>query len=149
MVVKMIDLTTPLIFVAIFLFAFLSLFIVYKVGIREKSYEEALAEQRQQNNTLLGIKSKPKDKKNKKAGKKPKSDKTNEARQMMPKKAHAVPEKIVIQLVDTPLHDQAEKHSETHPKANLEPVKSSNLLTIYVLGFVKLNDFLCCNSCVN
>nr|CAH7768422.1 unnamed protein product [Callosobruchus chinensis] len=123
----MIDLTTPLIFVAIFLIACLSLFLVYKVGIKEKSYEEALAEQRQQSNTLLGIKPKPKDKKNKKAGKKqPKSDKNNEARPAVTKKEDAVAEKIVIQLVDTPLTDQVEEKPENHSKDNVEPTKSNN-----------------------
>nr|CAH7764673.1 unnamed protein product [Callosobruchus chinensis] len=123
----MIDLTTPLIFVAIFLVACLSLFLVYKVGIKEKSYEEALAEQRQQSNTLLGIKPKPKDKKNKKAGKKqPKSDKNNEARPAVTKKEDAVAEKIVIQLVDTPLTDQDEEKPENHSKDNVEPTKSNN-----------------------
>lgn len=62
--------STPLIFSALFLLAFCSLFFVYKYGIKEKSYEEALAEQRQTSNVLLGIKPKPKEKKNKKAAKK-------------------------------------------------------------------------------
>lgn len=50
----------------IVLFIFVSLLLVYKYGIREKSYEEALAEQRQQTNALLGIRPKPKEKKQKK-----------------------------------------------------------------------------------
>lgn len=64
------DISTPLIFIALFLLAFCSLFFVYKYGIKEKSYEEALAEQRQTTNVLLGVKPKPKEKKNKKAAKK-------------------------------------------------------------------------------
>lgn len=64
------DVSTPLIFIALFLLAFCSLFLVYKYGIKEKSYEEALAEQRQTTNALLGVKPKPKEKKNKKAAKK-------------------------------------------------------------------------------
>ncbi|KAJ8944172.1 hypothetical protein NQ314_009534 [Rhamnusium bicolor] len=70
------DISTPLIFLSLFLLASLSLFLVYKYGIKEKSYEEALAEQRQQTNALLGVKPKPKEKKNKKAAKKSK-EKTN------------------------------------------------------------------------
>lgn len=64
------DLSIPIIFVVLFVVASLSLFLVYKYGIKEKSYEEALAEQRQQTNALLGVKSKTKDKKSKKAAKK-------------------------------------------------------------------------------
>ncbi|XP_072388598.1 uncharacterized protein alt isoform X10 [Diabrotica undecimpunctata] len=63
---------TILIFIALFAVASFLLFVVYKFGIKEKSYEEALAEQRQQTNILLGTKSKPKEKKSKKANKKPK-----------------------------------------------------------------------------
>ncbi|KAJ8977644.1 hypothetical protein NQ317_003622 [Molorchus minor] len=64
------DFPTPLIFIALFLLACLSLFLVYKYGIKEKSYEEALAEQRQQTNMLLGTKPKPKEKKTKSLRKK-------------------------------------------------------------------------------
>ncbi|XP_056636439.1 ribosome-binding protein 1-like isoform X2 [Diorhabda sublineata] len=59
-----------LIFIALFMVACFSLFLIYKYGIKEKSYEEAVAEQRQQTNSLLGTKSKPKEKKNKKSNKK-------------------------------------------------------------------------------
>ncbi|CAG9860393.1 unnamed protein product [Phyllotreta striolata] len=59
-----------LIFAALFVIASFSLFLIYKFGIKEKSYEEALAEQRLQTNALLGTKSKTKDKKSKKASKK-------------------------------------------------------------------------------
>ncbi|KAJ8942327.1 hypothetical protein NQ318_005319 [Aromia moschata] len=64
------DLSTPSIFASIFLLACIMLFLIYKFGIKEKSYEEALAEQRQQTNVLLGTKPKPKEKKNKKASRK-------------------------------------------------------------------------------
>lgn len=64
------EVSTPLIFIVLFIVASCSLFLVYKYGIKEKSYEEALAEQRQQTNVLLGVKAKPKEKKNKKATKK-------------------------------------------------------------------------------
>lgn len=67
------DVTTPLIFVSIFILGSISLFLVYKYGIKKKSYEEVLAEQRRQTSALLGS-SKPtklKEKKiNKKAAKK-------------------------------------------------------------------------------
>lgn len=45
------------------------LLIFFKFGIKEKSYEEALAEQRQFSNALLGTRPKPKEKKVKKAKK--------------------------------------------------------------------------------
>lgn len=66
------DVTTPLIFASIFILASISLFLVYKYGIKKKSYEEVLAEQRRQTSALLGV-SKPtklKEKKIKKAAKK-------------------------------------------------------------------------------
>ncbi|CAH1116950.1 unnamed protein product [Phaedon cochleariae] len=66
------DLSTPLLFIVLFLIACFSLFLVYKYGVKQKSFEEALAEQRQQTNALLGLKPKPKEKKNKKASKKSK-----------------------------------------------------------------------------
>lgn len=64
------DLTIPMVFVFIFIVACLSLVFVYKYGMKEKSYEEALAEQRQQTQALLGTKPKPKEKKPKKPSKK-------------------------------------------------------------------------------
>ncbi|KAL1512473.1 hypothetical protein ABEB36_002058 [Hypothenemus hampei] len=73
------DITTPLIFLSIFIFACMSLFLVYKYGIKKKSYEEVLAEQRKQTSALLGAKPKLKEKKlNKKAAKKLNREKTNE-----------------------------------------------------------------------
>ncbi|XP_066142361.1 ribosome-binding protein 1 isoform X2 [Euwallacea fornicatus] len=65
------DLTTPLIFASLFLFASASLFVVYKYGIKKKSYEEVLAEHRKQASALLGPRPKLKEKKSsKKAAKK-------------------------------------------------------------------------------
>lgn len=64
------DFSIPLVFVVLFIMACLSLVVVYKYGMREKSYEEALAEQRQQTHALLGTKAKPKEKKHKKPSKK-------------------------------------------------------------------------------
>lgn len=64
------ELFIPLVFVVLFIVACLSLVVVYKFGMKEKSYEEALAEQRQKTQALLGIKSKPKEKKPKKLSKK-------------------------------------------------------------------------------
>ncbi|XP_066263175.1 ribosome-binding protein 1 isoform X2 [Euwallacea similis] len=65
------DLTAPLIFASLFLFASASLFVVYKYGIKKKSYEEVLAEHRKQASALLGPRPKPKEKKSsKKAAKK-------------------------------------------------------------------------------
>lgn len=64
------DFYIPLIFIVVFIVACLSLVIVYKYGMKEKSYEEALAEQRQQTHALLGTKAKPKEKKPKKPSKK-------------------------------------------------------------------------------
>ncbi|CAH0551245.1 unnamed protein product [Brassicogethes aeneus] len=66
------DISTPIIFIGIFIIACVSLFLVFKFGIKEKSYEEAVAEQRQQTNALLGVRAKPKEKKSKKSSKKPK-----------------------------------------------------------------------------
>ncbi|XP_050299607.1 ribosome-binding protein 1 isoform X4 [Anthonomus grandis grandis] len=73
------DLTTPLIFLSIFVLGSLSLFLVYTYGMKKKSYEEALAEHRKMTNALLGNKPKPnKEKKIKKATKKiNKETKTN------------------------------------------------------------------------
>ncbi|KAL3288433.1 hypothetical protein HHI36_002879 [Cryptolaemus montrouzieri] len=62
----------PLIFVGVLIVASLILSLVYKFGMKSKSYEEALAEQRQNTQSLLGIKPKPKDKKTKKISKKTK-----------------------------------------------------------------------------
>lgn len=63
------DIPIPLVVIIVFVIVFASLFFVYKFGIKEKSYEEALAEQRQQTNALLGARPKPKEKKAKKAKK--------------------------------------------------------------------------------
>lgn len=66
------DVQTALLGVAIFVISGVVLLLISIFGIKEKSYEEALAEQRQQTNVLLGThnKIKPKEKKQKKAGKK-------------------------------------------------------------------------------
>lgn len=60
----------PLIFVAFFIIASVILSLIYKFGMKEKSYEEALAEQRHNTQSLLGYKPKSKDKKIKKSSKK-------------------------------------------------------------------------------
>ncbi|KAK9886644.1 hypothetical protein WA026_017565 [Henosepilachna vigintioctopunctata] len=60
------------IFIVFFLVVSLILGLVYKLGMKEKSYEEALAEQRHSSQSLLGIKQKPKEKKSKKSTKKTK-----------------------------------------------------------------------------
>ncbi|XP_045461094.1 kinectin isoform X2 [Harmonia axyridis] len=62
----------PLIFVAFFIIASVILSLIYKFGMKEKSYEEALAEQRHNTQSLLGYKPKSKDKKIKKSSKKTK-----------------------------------------------------------------------------
>lgn len=77
------DFQTPLIVVVLFVIASVTLFFVYKFGIKEKSYEEALAEQRQQTQTLLGVVSKPK-KKSKKAAKKAKDNNNKQASSSSP-----------------------------------------------------------------
>lgn len=64
------DFSIPLVFIGVFIVACLSLVFVYKYGMKEKSYEEAVAEQRQHTNALLGVKPKPKEKKPKKPSKK-------------------------------------------------------------------------------
>ncbi|XP_060523258.1 ribosome-binding protein 1-like isoform X2 [Cylas formicarius] len=64
------DVTTPIVFGSIFVIASVSLFLVYKFGMKKKSYEEALAEQRQQTSALLAAKPKAKEKRNKKIAKK-------------------------------------------------------------------------------
>jgi ribosome-binding protein 1 len=64
------DIQIPFIFVSLFSLASVVLIFIYKFGIKEKSYEEALAEQRHQSHILLGIKPKSKEKKNKKITKK-------------------------------------------------------------------------------
>lgn len=55
--------------VAVFGVVLACLLFFFKFGIKEKSYEEALAEQRQQANALLGPRPKPKEKKVKKSKK--------------------------------------------------------------------------------
>lgn len=66
------DIQTALISLAIFAISAGILIFIAMFGMKEKSYEEALAEQRQQANALLGthIRTKPKEKKTKKANKK-------------------------------------------------------------------------------
>lgn len=64
------DFSIPLVFIGLFIVACLSLVFVYKYGMKEKSYEEAVAEQRQHTQALLGVKAKPKEKKPKKPSKK-------------------------------------------------------------------------------
>ncbi|KAF5303624.1 hypothetical protein FQA39_LY09871 [Lamprigera yunnana] len=66
------DIQSALIGVAVFLISAGILLFISMFGIKEKSYEEALAEQRQQANALLGVqqRSKPKEKKAKKIYKK-------------------------------------------------------------------------------
>lgn len=67
------DLYVALIGIGVFIVSAAILLLVAVFGIKEKSYEEAVAEQRQQTNALLGINNKPKAKevkKQKKAHKK-------------------------------------------------------------------------------
>lgn len=64
------DLTVPLIFISVLVVALFSLSLVFKFGIKKKSYEEALAEHRKHTSALLGTKPKLKEKKIKKAAKK-------------------------------------------------------------------------------
>lgn len=66
---SLMDIPIPLIVIFVFVLVLASLLFVYKYGIKEKSYEEALAEQRQQTNALLGARPKPKEKKPKKVKK--------------------------------------------------------------------------------
>ncbi|XP_023017045.2 SMC superfamily domain-containing protein aluminum tubes isoform X2 [Leptinotarsa decemlineata] len=102
------DFSTPLIFVVLFIVASFSLFLVYKYGIKEKSYEEALAEQRQQTNALLGVKPKPKEKKNKKAAKKskektsPQENETDESEHVDSNKENSLPNKPHVEFKETP-----------------------------------------------
>lgn len=60
----------PMICAAFFVIASVILGLIYKFGMKEKSYEEALAEQRHSTQSLLGIKQKSKEKKIKKPSKK-------------------------------------------------------------------------------
>ncbi|KAK4885227.1 hypothetical protein RN001_001498 [Aquatica leii] len=73
------DIQSALIGVAVFLVSAGILLVISMFGMKEKSYEEALAEQRQQANTLLGVqhRTKPKDKKIKKTNKKTKEKQSN------------------------------------------------------------------------
>ncbi|XP_018576892.1 ribosome-binding protein 1 isoform X3 [Anoplophora glabripennis] len=176
------DVSTPLIFIALFLLAFCSLFLVYKFGIKEKSYEEALAEQRQTTNALLGVKPKPKEKKNKKAAKKlkektnPPGNETDESEnienpnvdnsppnkphvefkeepeevpikevvQIKPKRVKKVrpilvkrdksPEKVILDVVDTPIVNHFE---ENPPKDDFELLRSNSRDDIFKQEAVK------------
>ncbi|KAF5308177.1 hypothetical protein FQR65_LT06357 [Abscondita terminalis] len=73
------DIQSALIGVTAFIVSAGILLVISMFGMKEKSYEEALAEQRQQSNALLGIhqRSKPKDKKVKKVNKKVKEKHSN------------------------------------------------------------------------
>uniref|UniRef100_A0A1Y1JSX7 Ribosome receptor lysine/proline rich domain-containing protein n=1 Tax=Photinus pyralis TaxID=7054 RepID=A0A1Y1JSX7_PHOPY len=73
------DIQTALIGVGVFAVSAIILLLISVFGIKEKSYEEALAEQRQQTNALLGIQHRPKskEKKVKKTTKKPKEKQPN------------------------------------------------------------------------
>ncbi|KAG5890213.1 hypothetical protein JTB14_028755 [Gonioctena quinquepunctata] len=77
-------------------------------GIKEKSYEEALAEQRQQTNALLGVKPKPKEKKSKKAAKKskektsPQEIETDESENVESNKENSLPNKPHVEFKETP-----------------------------------------------
>ncbi|KAK5647613.1 hypothetical protein RI129_002505 [Pyrocoelia pectoralis] len=73
------DIQTALIGVGVFAVSAVILLLIAVFGIKEKSYEEALAEQRQQANVLLGTQHRPKskDKKVKKINKKPKEKQPN------------------------------------------------------------------------
>ncbi|RZB39983.1 ribosome-binding protein 1-like [Asbolus verrucosus] len=73
------DIQTPFIFLSLFSLASVLLIFIYKFGIKEKSYEEALAEQRHQTHILLGTKPKSKEKKNKKTTKKVKEKSMGES----------------------------------------------------------------------
>lgn len=75
------DIQTALIGVGAFAVSAVILLLIAVFGIKEKSYEEALAEQRQQANVLLGTQPRPKskDKKVKKTNKKPKEKQPNVA----------------------------------------------------------------------
>lgn len=66
------DLQSALVCVLVFVVSAAILLLISMFGMREKSYEEALAEQRQLTSGLLGTnqRPKPKEKKQKKAGKK-------------------------------------------------------------------------------
>ncbi|XP_076259136.1 uncharacterized protein LOC143195656 isoform X12 [Rhynchophorus ferrugineus] len=69
-------LTVPIIYISVLVVASFSLCLVFKYGIKKKSYEEALAEHRKHTNALLGTKPKLKEKKIKKAAKKLNKDKS-------------------------------------------------------------------------
>lgn len=74
------DIQTGLIYVGVVVISAMVIFVVSMFGIKEKTYEEAIAEQRNmpEENLLLGHsnKDKPKDKKQKKTGKKVKEKPT-------------------------------------------------------------------------
>ncbi|KAJ3648678.1 hypothetical protein Zmor_020462 [Zophobas morio] len=100
------DIQIPFIFVSLFSLASVVLIFIYKFGIKEKSYEEALAEQRQQTHILLGIKPKLKEKKSKKLSKKVQS---------VPKEKSPQETEVVKEVVEQVESNQKNVDSQKKP----------------------------------
>lgn len=94
------DIQTSLIYGGVVVLSAVVIFVISMFGIKEKTYEEAIAEQRNmpEENLLLARsnKDKPKDKKQKKAGKKVK-DKPTEREKKQPEAVSSAPAKPVSQ----------------------------------------------------
>lgn len=119
----------PLIFLSSFVFGFLVLSFVYKFGMKEKSYEEAIAEQRHNTQSLLGIKPKPKDKKIKKLNKKSKEkDKSEKSSNVENKKYEKIEnESVPVNLKNSvDVESDASEGLKNNPDRK-KPVKASKL----------------------
>ncbi|CAH1127676.1 unnamed protein product [Ceutorhynchus assimilis] len=104
------DVTAPLIFFSIFIFASIALFLVYKYGIKKKTFEEALAEHKKQTSALLGPKIKPKEKKSKKAAKKANKEKAIPENGEMPDETESLDSKDVQDNVEMKPQPQVKSH---------------------------------------
>lgn len=114
------DIAVPLIFVGVLVIGSFSLFLVFKLGIKKKSYEEALAEHRKQTSALLGPKLKPKEKKSKKAAKKVNKEKSsgNNIENETPEETESPDPKNIAEKV---IEKTSEKSKVTQQEKSVNP----------------------------
>lgn len=136
------DLQSALVCVLVFVVSAAILLLISMFGMREKSYEEALAEQRQLTSGLLGTnqRPKPKEKKQKKAGKKVKEKIVTSASVETETTEESEATEVVSEVVqnDTPSLSPSKSHVEFEEPPVVDSVatvtnnKVSHLNTHYV-----------------
>lgn len=128
------DLQSALVCGLVFVVSAAILLLISMFGIKEKSYEEALAEQKKLTSGLLGTgqKPKPKEKKQKKAGKKVKEKTTtNVEREAVEEVVSSQPVSPVAEVVpDVPSHSKLHVEFEPDP-AVLEQPQTSKVGVYY------------------